>query len=107
MLLVSIFNSFIEKVSDGLDIDSSSNYLVNDFVGLISNSVISMCEKQGYFDQFIRNTKELKDNVDKFGGVSKIKSKLKETFAQYFVANLCGMILNNCVAQVVEQLEDE
>lgn len=102
-----VVNSFIEKVSDGLDVESNSNYLVNDFVTLISNSVVSMCEKQGYFDQFIRNTKELKDNVDKFGGVSKIKGKLKETFAQYFVSNLCGMILNNCVAQVVEQLEDE
>lgn len=101
-----IVNTFIDKVSEGFD-NETSKYLVDNFVNLISNSFISICDNNNYFDQFIRNTKELKDNVDKFGGTSKIKNKLKDVFSQNFVQILCATILNNSVAQVVEQLEDE
>ena len=99
-------NTFIDIVSEGFN-NETSKYLVDNFVNLISNSFISICDNNNYFDQFIRNTKELKDNVDKFGGTSKIKNKLKDVFSQNFVQILCATILNNSVAQVVEQLEDE
>ena len=58
---------------------------VDNFVNLISNSFISICDNNNYFDQFIRNTKELKEVLD---GVPLMEPSVSAWIKEYINTNL-------------------